>query len=429
VTAPSSTADVSGPDGILPATRLRRSALSRATGKRPRLVTPAFLTIAVATLAYFTADGVLIPVVPLYVEGPLGGGDVAVGLAVGAFSFTALLLRPWAGGLGDRRGRRRLMVTGAAIFGLSALAYVVADSVPLIVAARALTGCGEAFFFVGAAAAIADIAPPERRGEAVSFFSLSLYLGIGWGPPIGEAVLGETRFDAVWMAALAFAALAVLLSLRVPETRPEMSRTGSAGSRRRLIHPAGILPGFVLLTGVWGMAGLFSFVPLYATEIGLSGSRYVFVVFSAVVILIRSVGARLPDVLGARRAAGLALFGEAAGLTIMALWREPAGLYVGALVMASGVSLAFPALASLALSGAPDSERGSVLGTFTMAVDLGFGIGPVTLGVVAAAVGYPGSFLAAAGAAAVGVGVLLALGTRPSLSTARAEPPAAVPEL
>jgi MFS family permease len=385
--------------------------------------------IAAATLAYFTADGVLIPVVPLYVEGPLGGGDVAVGLAVGAFSFTALLLRPWAGGLGDRRGRRLLMVTGAAIFGLSVLVYVVADTLPLIVAARALTGCGEAFFFVGAAAAIADIAPPERRGEAVSFFSLSLYLGIGWGPPIGEAALGETRFDAAWLVAVGFAALAVALALRVPETRTATGEIGFAGSSRRLIHPAGIVPGFVLLTGVWGMAGLFSFVPLYATEIGLSGSRYVFVGFSAVVILIRSVGARLPDVLGPRRAAGLALSGEAAGLTIMGLWPEPAGLYAGALVMASGVSLAFPALASLALSGAPDSERGSVLGTFTMAVDLGFGIGPVTLGAVAAAVGYRGSFLAAAGAAAVGLAVLVSLRARPSLSATQAEPSAPVPEL
>jgi MFS family permease len=141
------------------------------------------------------------------------------------------------------------------------------------------------------------------------------------------------------------------------------------------------------------------------------------------------VGARLPDVLGPRRAAGLALFGEAAGLTIIGLWPEPEGLYAGALVMASGVSLAFPALASLALSGAPDSERGSVLGTFTMAVDLGFGIGPVTLGAVAAAVGYRGSFLAAAGAAAVGLAVLVSLRARPSLSTARAEPSEPVPEL
>ena len=53
---------------------------------RPTLFTPMFLTVAFAELAYFTADGVLLPALPRYVEGPLGHGDVAVGLVMGAFS-------------------------------------------------------------------------------------------------------------------------------------------------------------------------------------------------------------------------------------------------------------------------------------------------------------------------------------------------------
>src|ERR671918_771306 len=125
------------------ATLLRR----RPPRGRPRLVTPTFVLVGLASLAYFTADGVLIPTVPLYVEGPLGGGDVAVGFSVGAFSVTALLLRPWAGRLGDRRGRRLLMVFGGALVALSVAGYLLARSVPLLVALRLVTGVGEAFFF------------------------------------------------------------------------------------------------------------------------------------------------------------------------------------------------------------------------------------------------------------------------------------------
>lgn len=71
---------------------------------RPSLLTPAFLLIAFSSLAYFTADGILLPTIPLYIEGPLEGGNVAVGISVGAFSLSALLFRPWVGRLGDRRG-------------------------------------------------------------------------------------------------------------------------------------------------------------------------------------------------------------------------------------------------------------------------------------------------------------------------------------
>src|SRR5918996_1383032 len=164
------------------------------TGTRRRLITPAFITVGIASLAYFTADGLLLPAVPLYVEGPLGGGDVAVGFSVGAFSVTALLLRPWAGRLGDRRGRRLLMMFGGAAVAVSVAGYVAATSVPLMVSFRLVTGLGEAFFFTGAASAINDLAPEARRGEAVSFFSLALYIGIGVGPLIGEALIDAGGF-------------------------------------------------------------------------------------------------------------------------------------------------------------------------------------------------------------------------------------------
>ena len=84
--------------------------------RRPTLFTRAFVIVALAELAYFTADGMLLPALPRYVEGPLGRGNIAVGLVIGAFSLSAFFLRPWAGGVADRRGRRVLMVAGASLF-------------------------------------------------------------------------------------------------------------------------------------------------------------------------------------------------------------------------------------------------------------------------------------------------------------------------
>jgi MFS family permease len=193
-----------------------------ATVARPRLVTPQFALLGVAALAYFVADGVLVPTVPLYVTGRLAGDDVAVGVAVGAFSLSALLLRPWAGRLVDRRGRAIAMVAGGLVFALSVAGYGLADSVGLLVALRLLTGVGEAFFFVGVLTAMGDLAPAERRGEAISLFSLSLYVGLAVGPPLGETVIGAVGFGMAWMVSAAAAGLAVLLALQVGDTRPDL---------------------------------------------------------------------------------------------------------------------------------------------------------------------------------------------------------------
>jgi len=87
---------------MIQALRLRRSGTAR-----PVLLTPAFVTVTLAALAYFTGDGILVPAVPRYVAGPLGAGNAAIGLVVGAFSASAFFLRPWVGGLGPLEGPTR----------------------------------------------------------------------------------------------------------------------------------------------------------------------------------------------------------------------------------------------------------------------------------------------------------------------------------
>ena len=57
-------------------------------------------------------------------------------------------------------------------------------------------------------------------------------------------------------------------------------------------------PANIIAASVWGFAAFSTFVPLYALELGLNGSRYVFALFSVVVISIRTFGAKLPDALG-----------------------------------------------------------------------------------------------------------------------------------
>jgi len=370
---------------------------------RPKLVTPTFALVVGSTFAYFLSVGILLPVVPRYVEGPLHGTDLAVGISVGAFSLAAVILRPIAGRAGDRRGRRPLIVWGSLIVAASVVGYNISHTIGVLIVFRLIAGVGEALFFTGAASAVTDLAPEERRGEAVSFFSLALYGGMSFGPFIGESVLGKgEHFAAVWWVAATFGFAATALALMVDDTRPAHSEVTSA----RLIHPAALLPGTVLACTVWGFAAFGTFVSLYALRLGMSGSKYVFFTYSFTVLLIRLFGARIPDVLGSRRAATIATSTAGAGLVVIAAWGSPAGLYAGAFVFGVGQAFAFPALMSLALSRAPDSERGAVVGTQTAFVDIAFGVGSVSLGAIAHAIGYRGTFAVSAAVAAAGLVLL-----------------------
>src|SRR5919106_441305 len=83
--------------------------------RRPRPAVAAFAGIFAVTLLALLSVGSVIPVLPRYVKGPLGEGDVAVGFVVGAFAFTGLAARPLAGHLADLRGRRVAVVLGCLV--------------------------------------------------------------------------------------------------------------------------------------------------------------------------------------------------------------------------------------------------------------------------------------------------------------------------
>jgi hypothetical protein len=134
----------------------------------------------------------------------------------------------------------------------------------------------------------------------MSLASLALYVGIGVGPLLGEVAIERSGFGAAWALAGAAGLAAVAVAVLVPDTRPDdsASEPGGPAAGRLLIHRAGLLPGLVLLAGILGMAGFLTFVPLYALDLGMGGSRVVLLLFAAVVVGIRGVGARIPDRLG-----------------------------------------------------------------------------------------------------------------------------------
>ena len=360
-----------------------------------RVFTPRFALVVTSGLCYFMALGILLPVVPVFVKHDLGGNDIAVGVVVGAFAVGAVLIRPFTGRLGDRVGRRVLIVVGGAIVGSAGLLYLLASSVVPLVLVRVLGGIGEAAFFVGAASMITDLAPESRRGEAISYWSIAVYGGLAFGPLLGNLLLGDDHFDRVWLtsATLAFVAGAIGLFTRDVMTFEPAARDVP---RPPLISRAAIAPGTVLFLGLMGLAGFTEFVPLYVKEIGMSNSSGVFLLYGGLILAVRLLGARVPDRIGPVKAGTIATATSAAGLLIMASVAEPAALYAGTVVFSIGMSFLYPAMLTLALTGLADNERGSAVGTVSSFFDASQGIGALLLGVVAALAGYRGAFVAGA---------------------------------
>jgi MFS family permease len=347
----------------------------RDTAREP-LLTRRFVVVVLSGVFYFLAMGSVLPVVPRYVDKQLGGNDVAVGLAVGALAVGAILLRPLAGRLGDRFGRRVLMVGGAFVVGITAACAGLVESLAWLIATRILMGLGEACFFVGGTTMATDLAPESRRGEAVSYWSVAVWSGLAFGPALGELLLDRSHYDRVWFVAGACAFTSALIALATKETHTPTEHA----ERGPLIAPAAIRPGIILA----------------ATLVGVDDVGLVFLVYGIIVLGVRIVGARLPDLLGPIRAGSIAIGATALGLTIVAAWSSAVGLVVGAVIIAVGSSFLYPAALLLTLRGVPEQQRASVVGTLSAFFDFSTGAAGIVLGGLAAVSSYQGAFAGSA---------------------------------
>jgi MFS family permease len=374
--------------------------------RQVRLITGPFVRIWLGTLGAFASFGFILLVLPLYVKDELDRGSLGVGIAVGAASITAVLAGPPVGRLADRRGRRVMIVVGAVVMVGCYLALALEPSLQLVVLVRLLAGAGEAAFAIAVLTVAADLAPADRRGEAMSLVTTASYLGLTIGPVAADFILGDGRFAAAWLVAAMLVVLAGAAVIPLGETRPAAAREAPGGW---LPPRTALLPGLLVLLALLGFGGFVAFAALYARELGIERPGLIFALFGGIIVLVRTFGRKLPDRLGGRRTLALCFVNLAVGLAVIGAWQTETGLLVGTAIFAVGQALSYPAAVLLAMETSSEAERSAVVGGVTAFVDVALGLGAFTLGAVAAVTGYAGAFLVSSVIALSGLLVLVPL--------------------
>ncbi|MFZ1412753.1 MAG: MFS transporter, partial [Micropruina sp.] len=344
-------------------------------------------------LAYFTAGGVLIVATPVYANNQLLADEAGVGLVMGAFSVSTIVLRPLAGRWSDVRGRRVLIVAGCVGFALVTLGHLLVTELLALVLVRLLLGACEALVFVAGVAALADIVPAGRMGEALSLNSLALYTGMAMGPVLGQLLLEAGGYSAAWLAAAALSGLAAAMAVLLPETRPPLVPDAAPPPT---IYRGALRPGLALFCGISTAAGFLAFAALYARELRFEAWSGALFAYGATVIALRVAFRKLPDRLPPAPLAAAALMVMMVALVGLGLVRNPVGLVTGAVVMGAGAAFLTPAIFALVFSTVEPAERGSAAATTSVFIDLALSGGPLLLGLVASRSDLPTAFLALA---------------------------------
>ena len=368
------------------------SAATPAAPYRPGL---RFAALFLATFCGLVAVGAVLPVLPRYVHGPIGAGDFAVGIVIGAYAVSGLLLRPVAGRLADRRGRRPTAILGCLLLAVGGALIFPPLGLGGLIAARLVLGVGEGFLYTSTSAWIVDMAPLARRGRVLGLFGLAVWGGLSVGPLVGQLLFEAGGYRAVWTLATVLPAVGALIAaLTTDPFRPH-----THAEPHPLIAPEAVRPGLAVGLAAVGYATVAAFIVLMLEDRGVGHGATVFAAFAATIVLSRLVAGGLPDRVGPAPVAIGATLIEGAGLVALALAGSLPVALVGGMAMGAAFSLINPSLMLIAVGRVSETARGAAMGTFTAFFDAGVGIGAPLAGAAAALTSYEGAFALAAVAA------------------------------
>jgi MFS family permease len=363
-----------------------------------------FALLWVGAFAFFLSFLLLLGALPIFTR-RLGASDAAVGLIMAAFGVTSLLLRPLAGWGADRYGRRPLMLAGAAVFAVASLAYGWAAGVAGLVLVRLVHGCGMGLYPTAASAMVADLSPPQRRGEILGFYGAAGSVALAVGPVTGIAIVERAGFGALFWIAGAVAALSVAVTLAAGETLAR--RRTVPFTVKGSVSGAALFPGLLALCLTFSYGGQVAFLPLHADSMGVNPGVF-FLVFAVTITIARGPAGRLSDRIGRPPVAAAGLLCAAAAMTVLAFSDGGWGLAAAGAVYGLAWGIAQPALIAWSVDAVPEGERGRAMGTYHTAFELGIVIGAASAGLAVARWGFAGTFLATAGVAAAGAALALA---------------------
>jgi len=358
-----------------------------------------------------------------------------------------------AAALGDRLGRRRVFITGVALFTLASAACALAPSVSVLIAARAVQGLGGAAVLPLSLTILTAAYPAERRGAIIGIYGGLAGLAVAIGPLVGGAVTEGLDWHWIFWVNVPIGVAVSLLALRLlPETYGAparldlpgvalvsagvvalvwgLVRTGQAGwtspeivitlaagaallaaffaweSRApepmlplRLLRirafAAGNATAFLMMGATFGAGFLVAQYFQFALGYSPLGTGVRLLPWLATPMLISPVAGAVSDRIGRRPMIATGLLLQAAGFGWVALKASPAAgnpqLVLALLVAGVGISMALPTVPAAVLSSVAPPEMGKAAGISTMMQRFGAVFAVAIASSVFAANGHLGS--------------------------------------
>ena len=346
------------------------------------------LALISSTFASLVGFNLLLSVVPLYAD-EVGGGNTGAGFATAAFMLSTVLAQTQMPRALARFGYRPTLASGLLFLSLPAFLYASTTDLPSVLAVTLARGVGFGIVTVVFAALVAELAPPERRGEALGLFGVAIALPAIFCTPLGLWLVDGYGYRSVFLLGGAAPLLGFVSLLGIRATGGGGRATGSGFleglSRGPLLRLVSL---FAVCTMVGGV--LVTFLPLAAPGGGVFSAAAAILALGLATTAGRWWAGRFGDRNGPQGllAPGLVL----AAIGVTALAQGGPALLAGATLFGLGFGALQSATLVMVMARVSKHEYGLGSTLWNAAFDAGTGLGAFLFGFVIGASGFSIAF-------------------------------------
>jgi EmrB/QacA subfamily drug resistance transporter len=230
---------------------------------------------SLCTLLFLTfLDNTVVSVALASIQQDLHGGVSALQWVVGGYALTFASFMLVFGMMGDKFGRKKIMLAGAGVYCVGAGLAAVAPSIGLLIAARSVMGLGAAASEPGTLSMIRQLYPDERsRNRALGVWAAVSGFSLALGPVLGGALVGVWNWRGIFWFDVTFGLAALVVAAMIlPESAdPAAGRVDIPGT---VLGGGGLAALIFIITGESAGYGAPSVLALFAVSL-VAGAAFV----------------------------------------------------------------------------------------------------------------------------------------------------------
>ncbi len=349
-----------------------------------KIITPIILSV----FSVYLTIGMMLGILPNYIESNLKYNSVIVGVVIGAQALATLVTRAYAGKLTDTKGARLSTRIGGALGLITGLLYLTSTlfgsspalALTLVLTSRILHGVAESLLVTGSLSWGIGLVGMSRSGKVMTWNGIAMYAGIALGAPLGITLVKTIGIEISFAAIALLSGFSLIITHKLPSLPLDLNHVRAPFYRVvGKVYGQGLGLAFASI----GFACISSFIILLFTQQHWGNASQAFMLFGGFYILVRLFFSSFPDKYGAYKIALISLVIEIIGQLCIGFATSKAMAIVGCCLTGAGFSLIFPSLGVMAIKKVSPQMRGTALGAYGAFFDLSLGLAAPIAGLVA----------------------------------------------